>query len=58
MSEIPRHWLTFARQDLRMAELAMSEGIYNIQMLSPAHWPTVCLALKRLRRLWRRPNKR
>ena len=29
MSEIARHWLTFARQDLRMAELAMSEAIYN-----------------------------
>ena len=29
MSEIARHWLTFARQDLRMAELALSEEIYN-----------------------------
>ena len=29
MSEIARHWLTFARQDLRMAELAISEEIYN-----------------------------
>ena len=29
MSEIARHWLVFARQDLRMAELALSEGIYN-----------------------------
>jgi HEPN domain-containing protein len=29
MSEIARHWLAFARQDLRMTELALSEGIYN-----------------------------
>ena len=29
MNEAVEHWLTFARQDLRMAELALSEGIYN-----------------------------
>jgi len=29
MNEAVEHWLTFARQDLRMAELALEEGIYN-----------------------------
>ena len=29
MSETAKHWLAFARQDLRMAELALSEDIYN-----------------------------
>ena len=29
MNELARHWLIFARQDLRMAELALSENIYN-----------------------------
>ena len=29
MSETAKHWLVFAQQDLRMAELALSEGIYN-----------------------------
>ena len=29
MNEAVEHWLIFARQDLRMAELALEEGIYN-----------------------------
>ena len=29
MNESAEHWLSFARQDLRMAELALDEGIYN-----------------------------
>src|SRR3972149_7688262 len=29
MNESAEHWLSFARQDLRMAELALGEGIYN-----------------------------
>ena len=29
MSELAERWLTFAREDLRMAELAFAEGIYN-----------------------------
>jgi len=29
MSEASKNWLTFARQDLRMAELALTEGILN-----------------------------
>jgi HEPN domain-containing protein len=29
MSGEGERWLTFAREDLRMAELAMSEGLYN-----------------------------
>jgi len=29
MNEAVERWLTFARQDLRMAELALEEGIYN-----------------------------
>lgn len=29
MNEAVRNWLLFAEQDLRMAELALDEGIYN-----------------------------
>jgi HEPN domain-containing protein len=29
MNESAEHWLSFAHQDLRMAELALGEGIYN-----------------------------
>ena len=29
MNEAIEHWLIFAHQDLRMAELALDEGIYN-----------------------------
>lgn len=29
MNEESERWLAFARQDLRMAELAMTEGLYN-----------------------------
>ncbi len=29
MNEAAEFWLAFARQDLRMAELALEEGIYN-----------------------------
>ena len=29
MNETAEHWLVFARQDLRMAELALTEDIYN-----------------------------
>jgi len=29
MSEAARRWLGFAREDLRMAELALNEGIHN-----------------------------
>ena len=29
MNEAAEQWLAFARQDLRMAELAFAEGIYN-----------------------------
>jgi HEPN domain-containing protein len=29
MNEAVEHWLTFARQGLRMAELVLEEGIYN-----------------------------
>jgi HEPN domain-containing protein len=29
MSGASEHWLAFAREDLRMAELALSEGIFN-----------------------------
>jgi HEPN domain-containing protein len=29
MKEATERWLMFARQDLRMAELALSEGIFN-----------------------------
>jgi HEPN domain-containing protein len=29
MNEAVEHWLVFARQDLRMAELALDESIYN-----------------------------
>jgi len=29
MSEAARRWLAFAREDLRMAELALAEGIHN-----------------------------
>ena len=29
MNEAVERWLAFARQDLRMAELAFAEGIYN-----------------------------
>ena len=29
MSDLAEHWLAFARQDLRMAELAMSEELHS-----------------------------
>jgi HEPN domain-containing protein len=29
MSELAKSWLDFAREDLRMAELALAEGIFN-----------------------------
>ena len=29
MSEVAERWLTFAREDVRMAELALEDGIYN-----------------------------
>jgi HEPN domain-containing protein len=29
MSEAPNRWLPFAREDLRMAELALAAGIFN-----------------------------
>jgi HEPN domain-containing protein len=29
MNEITERWLAFAREDLRMAELALAEDIYN-----------------------------
>jgi HEPN domain-containing protein len=29
MSELAKRWLTFAREDLRVAELALAEGLYN-----------------------------
>jgi len=29
MNEAVENWMAFARQDLRMAELALEEGIYN-----------------------------
>jgi hypothetical protein len=29
MSEAAERWLAFAREDMRMAELALKEGIYN-----------------------------
>jgi HEPN domain-containing protein len=29
MNPLPEHWLRFAREDLRMAELAFEDEIYN-----------------------------
>jgi HEPN domain-containing protein len=29
MNEAAEQWLAFAHQDLRMAEMALAEGIYN-----------------------------